>query len=950
MHIVGFSPEKVYVASLDHALSIEFVGSRKVEPRTISTKAGGKKGTFLLGTVEYRAQWEGITVRYDATEDGIAENTYLLEPGADVRRIKLKYNVPVKADADGALRFKLPSTRGWMTETAPLAWQEIRGEKMPVKVAFKVQDGLVGFEVGRYDPQHALIIDPVYRWHTFYGQAQSDSGKAIAVDGNGNVYIAGESYNSVTPGSWTGPEGQLPLHPHSGGPDIMVMKLDSSGTYQWHTFYGDDDNQWANGIAVDGDGNVYVTGFTDGAQWLGDEGAEPLRYGQADGAHIVVLKLDTDGVYQWHTFYGYWVDEGKAIAVDGGGDVYVTGYSSGSSGQGWVGMTALHAHSGSGYDLVVLKLDTNGDYQWHTFYGASGGTGYDEGNGIAVDANGNVYVTGESDLTWQGSGASPDPLHAHSNPGEQKPDIFVLKLDTEGAYRWHTFHGATYANPYWALGEIGYGIALDPGGNVYVTGEGNATWGTPLHAHSGARDITVLKLNNAGVLQWHTFYGSNGSNYGRAIAVKDNNVFVAGDGYTSWLGDGGANPLHPHTSSSNIALLKLDTDGAYRWHTFYGSGDDLGYGVAADDSGNVYVTGESGTSWQGDGGTAPLHAHTDSQGYPDITVLKLNLSADLSITMTDSPDPVSPGRNITYTMTVTNNGHDTARNVVVTDDLPASVTFVSAYSTQGNCGETGGLVTCNFGDMENGAVVTATITVTATAAITLSNTASVSSDTLDPNAANNTATQQTTVRVAEFVRMLSPNGGETVPSGLSQPVEWEAPPAAVTFKLHYSLDKGVTWKQISSFDPITGTSHEWSVPAFTKDKKACLVRVTGYNANNKKVGSDKSDTPFRIKVVGVDFPNGGDQLTSGTSYNITWTTNGTVREVESISVQYTIDGGLTWKSAGLPIVGSNPGTFSWTPSVNKQKKKCKVKVILKDAEGRTVASDTSDTFFTIDPQ
>jgi hypothetical protein len=494
---------------------------------------------------------------------------------------------------------------------------------VPVDVAFQVTDGVVGFRAGAYDRRHTLVIDPVYEWHTFHGQAQTDEGSAIAIDADGNVYVAGMSYNSLTPGTWNGDAGQPPRHAHSGGPDILVMKLGSDGAYRWHTFYGDADRQWANGIAVDEAGDVYVTGLTDGAQWPGDGGAAPVRYGDADGEHVVVLKLSTDGAYRWHTFYGSWVDEGNAVAARGG-SVFVTGRAGGSSGQGWLGMTALHDHSGDGYDLVVLKLAAgDGAYVWHSFYGAPGDDGYDQGRGVALDGDGNVYVTGESLLTWG------TPLHGHSDPGTAgKPDTLVLKLSGDGAYRWHTFFGATYATPYWAVGEFGFGVALDGRGGVYVAGQSSATWKgpageDPLHAYSGAEDATVLKLDADGAYQWHTFYGSTGHDYGRAIAVDGRSVYVAGDGYGTWAGDLGAAPLHPHGPNRSLAVMKLDTDGAYQWHTFYGADEDVGNGVAANGDGYVVVTGKGNETWNGDGDTPPIH-DANSTGYAESFVLKLD--------------------------------------------------------------------------------------------------------------------------------------------------------------------------------------------------------------------------------------------------------------------------------------------------------------------------------------
>ena len=164
-----------------------------------------------------------------------------------------------------------------------------------------------------------------YAWHTFYGSSgDNEGGQSIAVDNSGNTYITGSSN-----ATWNGPAGQAPLHAHSGGrTDAFVMKLNSSGAYQWHTFYGDGSG-WVGGsqgtgVALDDSGNVYITGQSNGS-WAGPSGEAPLHPYDGYGSDILVLKLDTNGAYQWHTYHGGGSNEtGYGIAV-GGGNVYVTG-------------------------------------------------------------------------------------------------------------------------------------------------------------------------------------------------------------------------------------------------------------------------------------------------------------------------------------------------------------------------------------------------------------------------------------------------------------------------------------------------------------------------------------------------------------------------------------------------------------------------------------------------
>jgi hypothetical protein len=127
--------------------------------------------------------------------------------------------------------------------------------------------------------------------------------------------------------------------------------------------------------------------------------------------------------------------------------------------------------------------------------------------------------------------------------------------------------------------------------------------------------------------RWHTFYGREWADYGYGIAIAgDGSVYLTGFGYLSWLGDGGAEPLHPFYFNlywAELFVLKLDSEGAYQWHTFYGSEEgDYGYGIAIAGDGSVYITGSSDRSWLGDGGAEPLHPHS---GFHELFVLKLGI-------------------------------------------------------------------------------------------------------------------------------------------------------------------------------------------------------------------------------------------------------------------------------------------------------------------------------------
>jgi hypothetical protein len=203
----------------------------------------------------------------------------------------------------------------------------------------------------------------------------------------------------------------------------------------------------------------------------------------------------------------------------------------------------------------------------------------------------------------------------------------------------------------------------------------------------------------------------------------------------------------------------------------------------------------------------------------------------------------------------------------------------------------------------------------------------------------------------EFVELtlFQPNGGETVASGSEHLIGWGAPFQAESFNLLYSIDNGLTWKSIVK--GITDKGYLWQVPDMPGNKKKCLFKVVGFNLSGVKVGADTSAAPFKIEVVRLIWPNGDPAdlpLESGTEHKVEWETNGTLREVASAQLFYTVDGGLTWKQMQGSPVPDNPESFDWTvPAVARDKPKCKAKVVLKDDKGNSVGNDVSDAFFKI---
>jgi hypothetical protein len=401
---------------------------------------------------------------------------------------------------------------------------------------------------------------PFDSWNTFYGATSShDFGAAVAVDRAGSSFTAGYAQ-----GPWDGPDGEPPLDaydPSSGNPeDAFVLALSADGAYLWHAFLGGAADDAAFGVALGADGSVSVAGLSD-ATWDGPGGESPLAPHSASGKDLFVEKLGADGSYQWHTFYGCGDDTwGSAVAVAADGEIVVAGSSSASF-DGPDGEPPLHAHGGGDgcsvsssrcADAFVLRLGPDGEHVWHTFYGAAGADDFCQA--IAVDSDGDALATGFSLDAWDGpDGAAP--LAAHSSDD----DAFVLKLAPDGSYAWHTFFGGAYH-------DGGYAISMTPDGRAVVSGKSRSAWAgpqgeAPLHAFTPgascdtdgcAADAYLLELTCDGAYVWHTFYGSDQEDVLSSHAVDaQGNIFATGFAMGAWDGPGGEQPVSPYSPDAN---------------------------------------------------------------------------------------------------------------------------------------------------------------------------------------------------------------------------------------------------------------------------------------------------------------------------------------------------------------------------------------------------------------
>ncbi len=317
------------------------------------------------------------------------------------------------------------------------------------------------------------------------GDLGGGTGRAVAVDGNGNVLVTGKFSGTVDFG--TGPITS------AGATDIFLAKYSAAGDPVWSRAFGGGMNDAGNGVAVDRGGNVVLIGTAGGGS---DFGGGPIM---ANGYSIVVAKFSPTGAHLWSKGIGdSFSNSGNAVAVDPSGNIAVTGAFSGPADFGGGVLTS------AGVDIFLAKLSPTGGHLWSRRFGSA--LAVHAGNGVACDGSGNVLVTGSFENSID-LGAGWTTSFAHK-------DVFVAKYSPAGAYLWSRLAGGLYD-------DAGRGIAVDRSGKVVVTGTFQAAvnFGTGSLISAGRTDIFVARYSPDGTPLVAQRFGSADFDAGNAVAV-----------------------------------------------------------------------------------------------------------------------------------------------------------------------------------------------------------------------------------------------------------------------------------------------------------------------------------------------------------------------------------------------------------------------------------------------
>ncbi len=740
--------------------------------------------------VRYHDVYPGIDLVYYGNQ-GHLEYDFEVAPGADPNLVSMLVQTSAEQGFEGLqLNEKgdllVASADGSEVRlAAPRVYQKVGSEKKAVDGRFALRaDGRVGFGLGSYDHSRVLVIDPVLSYSTYLGGSGAESCStitgaqftpgcpSIAVDSAANAYIAGATTSTDFPF----PSGGAASHIGGGGAaDVFVTKFDNTGTVQLFTTYlGGSGIDSAAGIAVDSGFFVVVAGTTNSTDFPVTNGAYQQSPESSGNKHVFVTRLDPTGSALEYSTYlsGNGIDVASGVALDLLGKIYVTGTTTSTDAPSSTvefpaTVGGFQTSSMATNQFFMAKVDPIAigvqSVPYSTYFGGGNPTnGVAVGGGIAVDRNGNAYITGGTNFlhigissdfpilnALQGCLDTPEAVAPTTAPNcsavVTAMDAFVAKINPAAAsgaqLQYSTYFGGSGD-------EVGYGIAVDNGGAAYITGyttSGDMALGTaavPYQAgSSGGKDVFVVKLGaytppattsttpTAVTLIYSSYLGGSADEVGTAIAADS----VGGARITGWTESPNLltqNAVQATPGGGRDAFVaNLDTTAsqgctpgpgvhcATNVSYLGGNGTDMGTGIAVDSQGASYVVGETAS-----GSGFPLLSAFQSalSGPSDAFVARLNPQISLSMTATAAPSPVGVGNQVTFKYLIANLG-DVASQVTFTDNYSVTspnASFVSATATPGNCGTqvNGGAVQCNLGTLSTTAsgATAATVTIVLT--------------------------------------------------------------------------------------------------------------------------------------------------------------------------------------------------------------------------------------------
>ena len=435
-------------------------------------------------------------------------------------------------------------------------------------------------------------------WASYLGGSGLDGSADVIIDPAGNAWMTGatSSTNFPTPGGFD-------TSYNGGSQDAYVAKVNANGTLAWATYLGGGAYDFGSELALDADGNVWLTGGTESADFPAQGGFDPSHNG---GLDAFVAKITPGGSLAWASYFGGSDGEGGyGLDLDAAGNAFVTGHT-GSSDLPTGGFDP--SYNGGITDAYVAKVNADGTFAWGSYLG---GSGIDPSSDLTIDSSGNAWVTGTTDSpNFPGGGFDTSYNGGHT-------DGYVAKIAPGGALLWGSYLGGS-------LGDAVYAVAPDILGNAWLAGATSSSnfpgGGFDTSYNGGSEDAIVAKVNADGTLAWGSYLGGFAHDRAGGIHIDAwGNAWVAGSTLSPNFPGGGYDPSYNQDGDSFFAKVHANgtlASGSY----FGGSGSDVASDVAVDAAGNAWLVGNSSsTDLPTSGGFDPTH----NGGLDDAYVAKL---------------------------------------------------------------------------------------------------------------------------------------------------------------------------------------------------------------------------------------------------------------------------------------------------------------------------------------
>lgn len=560
-------------------------------------------------TVVYEDLYPSIDMVITMRE-GKVKSEFIVHPGGDPSDIRMRYRGAGDCRLSIAGGIMVTTPLGGLEESRAVSWME---NGRPVQSAFRMEDDVARFDIGAYDPQSTLIIDP---WSTYHGGTGGDRFNAVCCDAQGNVYASG--YTSST---------DFPVlagvqMTSAGGTDVIIAKYSEGGQVLWATYYGGSSTDASATVAPHPAGGIVVGGNTNSADFPVQNALQGTIGGGMDS---FIMRITDSGTLTWATYFGgsntEEVNDGRAgqgLGCDNTGNVY---FHSSTSSADLPVIGAYQSALNGPYDAYLIKISASGAHLWSTYFG---GSGDEQGKGVGITPQGTIGICGRTLST------DLPLLYEHESVYQgNSQDGYAAEFSSTGQLLWSSY-----------LGGDGFDAArsmtADDAGALYIASRCQSTdmvTVNPMQASlAGSQDIHIIKYaatptpQNGRSIEWASYLGGSGNddiNRGTIGVNSQGNIVLVGG--TSSADFPLKDALQPTIAGGeDLYITVLSKYGTIHWSTFYGGtgGDDAYQGIFTPDN-DIVVAGytssadfplEAPAQPTYGGGTDGFLLHLSSQG------------------------------------------------------------------------------------------------------------------------------------------------------------------------------------------------------------------------------------------------------------------------------------------------------------------------------------------------